>query len=52
MMFGNTRVIAKAVADGVSSRVNVDIVAVGDAPAVIEDDVGLLVVGARRTRSG
>jgi Flavodoxin len=44
-MFGNTQIIAKAVADGLSSRMSVDLVEVGDAPTVIGDDVELLVVG-------
>jgi hypothetical protein len=44
-MFGNTRAIADAVADGMASRMGVDVVEVGAAPAVIGDDVGLLVVG-------
>jgi hypothetical protein len=44
-MFGNTQIIAKAVADGLSSRMNVDLVEVGDAPMVIGDDLELLVVG-------
>jgi hypothetical protein len=44
-MFGNTEVIAKAVADGLSSRMSVDTVEVGAAPIVLGDDVELLVVG-------
>lgn len=44
-MFGNTQVIAKAVADGLSSRIGTDIVEVGAAPEVMDDDVELLVVG-------
>jgi len=44
-MFGNTRAIANAVADGLTSRMSVDVVEVGAAPRVIGDDVGLLVVG-------
>jgi hypothetical protein len=44
-MFGNTRVIAEAVADGLSRRMRVDAVEVGAAPAAIGDDVALLVAG-------
>jgi hypothetical protein len=44
-MFGNTRAIAEAVADGLSSRMPVEITEVGGAPTVIGDDVSLLVVG-------
>jgi hypothetical protein len=44
-MFGNTQVIADAVADGLAGRMRVDTVEVGVAPASIGDDVGLLVVG-------
>jgi hypothetical protein len=44
-MFGNTQVIANAIADGLAGRMRVDTVEVGVAPASIGDDVGLLVVG-------
>lgn len=44
-MFGNTKVIADAIADGLSSRMSVDLVEVGAAPDVIGDDVELLIVG-------
>src|SRR5205085_1582385 len=44
-MFGNTRTIAEAVADGLSGYLPVDVVEVGTAPEVIPGDVGLLVVG-------
>jgi hypothetical protein len=44
-MFGNTRAIALAIADGIATRVPVESVEVGSAPASIPDDVGLLVVG-------
>jgi hypothetical protein len=43
--FGNTQMIAKAVADGLSPGMRTDIVEVGVAPAVIGDDVDLMVVG-------
>ena len=44
-MFGNTQMIADAVADGLSRRMRVDAVEVGDAPTKLDDDVALLVVG-------
>jgi hypothetical protein len=44
-MFGNTQVIANAIADGLSGRTPVDAVEVGVAPTSIGDDVALLVVG-------
>ena len=47
-MYGNTEQIARAVADGLSSRLpadTVDLVEVGTAPAALGDDVDLLVVG-------
>jgi hypothetical protein len=44
-MFGNTEAIAQAVAEGLSDLFVVDVVRVSDAPAVIPDDVQLLVVG-------
>jgi hypothetical protein len=44
-MFGNTRVIATAVADGLSSEMDTDIVEVGAAPTVIPEGDELLVVG-------
>jgi hypothetical protein len=44
-MFGNTQVIAKAVADGLSSSMSIDLVEVGAAPTLIGDDIDLLVVG-------
>ncbi len=44
-MFGNTQSIARAIADGLASRMSVGIVEVGDAPSVIDPDVELLVVG-------
>jgi hypothetical protein len=45
-MFGNTQEIAKAVADGLASRMRVDIVEVGSAPDVLDEDIEVLVVGA------
>lgn len=44
-MFGNTRVVAGAIGDGVSASVPVDVVEVGEAPYSVPGDVGLLVVG-------
>jgi len=44
-MFGNTRDVAQAVADGVGSRMPVEIVEVADAPTVLPMDVELLLVG-------
>jgi hypothetical protein len=44
-MFGNTQTIADAVAGGVAHRMPVDAVEVGGAPATLDDDVTLLVVG-------
>jgi hypothetical protein len=45
-MFGNTRDIARAVADGIATRMPVDILEVDVAPTTLPADVGLLVVGA------
>ncbi|HEX5332511.1 MAG TPA: flavodoxin/nitric oxide synthase [Cellulomonas sp.] len=44
-MFGNTRQIAEAIADGLRPAVEAEVVDVGAAPEVIDPDVGLLVVG-------
>ena len=44
-MFGNTQTIAKAIAEGLSSHMKVDMVEVGAAPTIIDEDVELLVVG-------
>lgn len=43
-MFGNTKLVAEAVADGLSSRLTVDVVEVGAAPTSL-DGVELVVVG-------
>ena len=45
-MYGNTKEIAAAVADGLSTRMPVQLTEVGTAPTVLADDIGLLVVGA------
>ena len=44
-MFGNTREIAAAIAEGIATRMPVETVEVDRAPLVIHDDVTLLVVG-------
>jgi hypothetical protein len=44
-IFGNTRSVADAVADGLSGHANVDVVEVSAAPVVISGDIDLLVVG-------
>ena len=44
-MYGNTEAVARAIADGLATGMPVDVVEVGDAPAVPGDDVDLLVVG-------
>lgn len=44
-MFGNTETVARAIADGLASRMEVDLVEVGAAPVAIRDDVTLLVAG-------
>lgn len=45
-MFGNTEQVARAVTEGLSSRLETRQVSVADAPQVVGDDIGLLVVGA------
>lgn len=44
-MFGNTRTVALAIADGIATTMPVEAVEVGSAPTVLPPDVGLLVVG-------
>jgi hypothetical protein len=44
-MFGNTKQIAAAVADGLGESTAVDLIEVNDAPHELGADVGLLVVG-------
>ena len=44
-MFGNTVDVGQAVADGLSSRMQVDLVPVTEAPAQVDPEVRLLVVG-------
>ncbi|SEO84105.1 flavodoxin family protein [Trujillonella endophytica] len=44
-VFGDARTIARAIADGLSGSVQVDVVAAADGPAEIGPDVDLLVVG-------
>jgi Flavodoxin len=45
-MFGNTRTVAEAVADGLRAHLDSELVEVGAAPATLPPDVDLLVVGA------
>ena len=45
-MFGNTEEVAHSVAEGLSDLFVVDVVRVCDAPAVMPDDLQLLVVGS------
>lgn len=44
-MYGNTRDVAKAIAEGLSSRFDVTAFEVGTAPATVPGDLTLLVVG-------
>ncbi|MGR6919333.1 flavodoxin family protein [[Actinomadura] parvosata] len=44
-MFGNTKQIAEAVAEGLATRLRTEVVEVGFAPAKVGPEVGLLVVG-------
>ncbi|MER6171425.1 flavodoxin [Streptosporangium sp. NPDC001681] len=44
-MFGNTQAIAVAVAEGLATRMDVDLVEVGNAPKAVPGDVDLLVAG-------
>jgi hypothetical protein len=44
-MFGNTQAIARAIADGLGTRLEVEIVEVGTAPAALPANLDLLVVG-------
>jgi hypothetical protein len=44
-MFGNTQLIASAIAEGLAPRMQVDLVEVGGAPAALDGDLDLLVVG-------
>jgi len=45
-MFGATRQVAEAVADGLSRSTRCTVVEVGDAPTVVDKDVDLLVIAA------
>jgi len=45
-MFGNTQAVARAVAEGMSPKLETEVVEVGTAPAAIGEDVSVLVVGA------
>ncbi|MEU8365288.1 flavodoxin [Nonomuraea sp. NPDC048882] len=44
-MFGNTEEIAKAVAEGLSTRLRTEVAEAGRAPGAVGAEVGLLVVG-------
>jgi Flavodoxin len=44
-MFGNTEAVAQAIAEGIRTRLEVELDEVGHAPARLPQDVGLLVVG-------
>lgn len=44
-MFGNTQVIAQAVAEGLADSMSVDLEEVGSAMTDVDDDIDLLVVG-------
>jgi hypothetical protein len=44
-MFGNTQAVARAIAAGIATRMEVEVIEVGDAPDALPPDVGLLVVG-------
>jgi hypothetical protein len=49
-MFGATRQVAEAVADGLSRSTRCTVVEVGGAPTVVDRDVDLLVIGAPHSR--
>jgi len=44
-MFGNTHEVALAIAEGIATRMDVDVIEIDQAPAVLAPDVALLVVG-------
>ncbi|MCA2229273.1 flavodoxin family protein [Nonomuraea aurantiaca] len=44
-MFGNTKQIAEAVAEGLATTMRTEVLEVGSAPASVGEDLGLLVVG-------
>ncbi len=45
-MFGNTRQVAEAIAEGLASHAQVDLVEVGQAAPAVDGELDLLVVGA------
>ncbi|GAB4004617.1 flavodoxin family protein [Glycomyces albus] len=45
-MFGNTKQLAETVAAALAERMAVELVEVGEAPKVLDPEIGLLVVGA------
>lgn len=50
--FGDALAVARAVADGIAVHLPVDVVRAADAPAEIDQDVRLLVVGGPNHRTG
>jgi hypothetical protein len=44
-MFGNTRAVARAIAEGIASTMPTEAVEIGSAPTVLPPEVALLVVG-------
>src|SRR4051812_43182176 len=44
-MFGNTRTVAEAIAEGLAEHLSTEVVEVGQAPTTVPDDVSLLVLG-------
>jgi hypothetical protein len=44
-MFGNTRTVALAIADGISAKMSVETLEIAVAPRILPPDIGLLVVG-------
>ena len=44
-MFGNTKAIAEAVAEGLATRMRAEVVEVGSAPAHVGREIALLVAG-------
>lgn len=51
-LFGNGAAVARAVAEGLGATIEVEVVAIADAPDEVPADVDLLVVGAPNHRFG